>query len=351
MKAILHAGMQKTGSSSIQESLARADLSHSLYTPWRGANHGALVAILFEEGRETLHGALRRYETDPEGLADLRQRTRAKLNRAFKQTQADQVILSAERLFNLAPEFKTRMRDYFAQYCDGVQVICYIRPPASFIQSAFQQMLKSGKLGVPDAQTLAGRWPAYRRHVQGMDRVFGKENVQLVKFDRKTLAQGDVVLDFAHRIGENLTPEDLVRVNETLSLEAASLIFLRGQQGRGRGGSKSVEARRAEKQVIDSLSRVGTGKFALSRALLDPVLEANQADLAWIEERLGDSLAEPSTASGESIETEADFRRIAARARGELEEEIARLEASGPSEPALSILRDISEQAALAGEV
>ena len=87
----------------------------------------------------------------------------------------------------------------------------------------------------------------------------------------------------------------MVRVNESLSLPAISILFAYRVYGPGYGvGRQAVRENRA---LGDVLQEVPGPRFAFHESVVAPVLEANREDLAWIEDRLEEELRSKSFGS------------------------------------------------------
>jgi len=99
------------------------------------------------------------------------------------------------------------------------------------MQSMFQEGVRNGR-AVFNPRLL---WPRYRHRIGRLDRIFGRENVTLRKFDPKTLKNGSVVDDLAEFAGIALPPGSAGNTNKSLSLEALALLFVQRKFGRGMG--------------------------------------------------------------------------------------------------------------------
>ncbi len=303
MDALIHAGMHKTGSSSIQQTLYDTEIAGLYYPKWPTGNHSGLVVLMFEDAPEEHHG-FKAQGITPDELADRRARWQTRLTKALESGEHDRVILSAERLVASPPAALQRLKAFFEPYCDSFRVMAYVRPPVGYMTSAFQQRLKG------DLDRIQLQWPAYRRSFEKLDQIFGRENVFLKPFYLRDMVGGDVVLDFAHETGLDLVPDQVARVNEGLSLEAVALLFMQRRFGKGfvRG---FPGAPRANQAFIDALARIGTGKLELAPALTDPVIEANRADLDWIEDRLGAPLRDSAPKGAHPIASQQDLVAVA----------------------------------------
>ena len=316
MKVIIHAGMHKTGSTSIQQTFAGQDLGHVRYFRWRQPNHGGLVTLLFHE--QAMHFVSYRLQGySRKDLLPLREEWLESFKQDLTQPGAHTCLLSAEAISTwrwrsmLAP-----LRAFLEKYSDDIQVIAYVRPPVSFMASAFQQRIKFG-----DKKEFNLRWPRYRQRFELLDQVFGRENVTLRKFDRKTLKNGSVVDDLAGFVGipvpHRLSSPRLK--NESLSLEALALWFVQRKFGRGRAtGFRGAQV--LNEKVLDILAGIGKEKLQFAPELVLPIVAANEADLEWMERRLSESLREtPENLNGPLLRSEQDLLSIADQSFPELE--------------------------------
>lgn len=293
MRAIIHAGMHKTGSSSIQDTFCARTPDGFAYAPWRIANHAGLMTLFAEPAPEKSRPFVNA-RNPAKAFADAEAEWMPKLREMCGATGPHHtVIFSAERVFAMPLPVKQNLRAFFAEYCDEIRVIVYIRPPASKAASSVQQVLKGFDLDVQ----LAERWPNYRRRVEALDKAFGAENVELAPFSRDTLKDGDVVADFAHRIGADLDPADIIHSNESMSLEA--MAFLYAQRRYGDGMAKDETGHRPRNiAMVQKITSLGSGRVTFSPEYLAKMMAEHHADVEWMENRLGASLAETPDPDG-----------------------------------------------------
>ncbi len=336
MKVIIHAGMHKTGSTSIQWTFANRDLGHVRYFRWRVPNHGGLVTLLFHEQAERFwEYRLQGYSR--EDLLPLREKWLESFKQDLTQPGAHTCLLSAEAISTLIRRsMLAPLRAFLEKYSDDIQVIAYVRPPVSFMESVFQQRVRSGDVKFnPHPQRY---WPQYRQRFEPLDQVFGRENVTLRKFDRKTLKNGSVVDDLAGFVGIPVPHRSSSRLkNESLSLEALALLFVQRKFGRGRAtGFRGAQV--LNNKVIEILAGIGKEKIQFVPELVLRTVAANEADLEWMERRLSEPLREtPENLNGPLLRSEQDLLSIADQSFPELEA----LAPDPPTDVALSTRENI----------
>lgn len=310
-RLLLHVGMHKTGTSSIQEVFSQSNDPQLEYVNWINSNHSSLFILLFEdEGKlGQYHGFRNRGEKCIADLPDLRATWMEQLTNQINGADGKTVIFSAEDCS--APAYASaleRLHLFFAQAGSDIGVIGYARAPESFMQAAFQQNLRGG---VVIDMGRKGPRPNYRERFEKIDRIFGRDQVLLKEYNRNAFPGGDVVKDFADSIGVSRPHKrDIITINESLSLEATALLYV--QRTRGRGFvSGFAEAELANNAFVAALSRIGHRRFSFSDGLLSPLVEGMADDVRWMEERLGHPFSETPRHSAKPISAMEEFDQIA----------------------------------------
>ncbi len=291
---VIHFGMHKTGSSSIQQSLYKAqDLGpdHCLIRLGKrtGNLSGELVTAFADEPwRANVH---RKRGTAKEEVLKAGPEVRARV--AAEVAAADRTaVLSGEAVCMFSEVEFSRLTRALADAAGPVAAVGYVRAPAERMASGFQQRLKGGFDRFDPAEFYPRE--GYRR-LEAFDRVLGREQVSLWKFDPGGFPEGDVVRDFCTRLGIEIAAEDIVRVNEGLSRPAMSILFAYRAYGPGYGvGWQAVRENRA---LVEALQGVRGPRFGFHESVVAPVLDVNRDDLAWIEDRLGQELRSKSFGS------------------------------------------------------
>jgi hypothetical protein len=302
-QCIIHFGMHKTGSTSIQDTLmAASPLSSATYLNIGRGNGSRLVATLFLEDPSEFH-LHRKWNLSDEKLAQDKAAALNILDQQF-QTGRSPFILSAENISTLDLESLIRLKSWLESKVDDIRLVGYVRPPKSFMASELQQKIKAGR----EYFKLKRHYPGYETRFGKLETVFGRERVTYWKFDPKTFPGRDVVRDFLQRMSLSVPESALRRTNESLSRDCLSLLYIYRKLGPGYGsGPGSVEQNR---RLHHLLREAGGSKLTLSSEAVRPILEKETEDIHWMESRLGESLSEPSVEdSPDAISNEDDLLR------------------------------------------
>lgn len=309
---IIHAGMPKTGSTSIQESLfASTRLQGARYVHTGRANSATDLCSAFS--RDPLSVKFNRMQ----GLSldEIRIRdaeSLAHLAGMLVPGEHETFIVSGEGLINLQEDEFRDLCDWLLKHVDQVRVVAYVRDAKGFLESGFQQSVKGG---AARQLTLGRMWPHYRQAFEKFDRVLGREQVALWKFDPRSFPGRDVVQDFCQRLGVSLPEEDIVRRNESLSLEAVSLLYV-FRQHKLQSSAKDITFGefRQIKRLVRCVGELQGTALRFQARVLQPVFEVYRDDADWIEQRIGARVTELSDDPPGAIVGDADLQRPPATA-------------------------------------
>ena len=313
-ECIVHIGMNKTGSTSIQTSLHEDLKSDDFFYPDLSIpNHSIVVCSIFSK-MEALAVHRKRGRSENE-IAQFNLSKKNKLIKSIVQSDKPIMIISGESIPALTKNELEDFKDFLHIYFNKVSIVAYIRTPKSYMESAFQQRVKSGHSNFD----MGSVYPNYRNKFRKFDLVFGRENVRLWKFDTKNLLKNSVTVDFYNRIGITMEPGN-VNVNKSLSMEALSLLYIYRKYGVGFGIGKSVI--RENKKLIDALRNIGSTKIKFSAELVQATIDDNRDDIEWMEKRLGESLNENLDTSEKCIHKEEDILEVTEKTFSKLVEMI-----------------------------
>jgi len=224
-KLILHVGMPKTGTTSIQSTLFRN-------TPDKRFRFISLDCVF--GNRCALGGFTSRdrprfgffSETIPKWYYPiLRRSSKAYLTRALRACAKDEVIpiFSAEIIWYLDQVDLRAISAFLNAEGYRPEVYGYLRAPLDFCESVFQQMVKIGRC--PSLENSSHLGSQYCNQINSLQCAFGKEHVRLKVFDPKSFPQRCVVRDFCSRIGMNFGDAKVIRENESINGEVTKLLY------------------------------------------------------------------------------------------------------------------------------
>jgi len=237
MKAIVHIGAPKTGSSTIQEflflnteALAARGFRFQRNVPGRGSQYEYPLAALATMGR-LLPGREEQTRYSSTDLAT-HQGTGAAVLAEFAASRAGWsepvALFSSEHIYPwiIAPEEIAALDLMFAAHFDEVRYILYIRSQDDMIVSEYSEALKRGSNlrlnGLIDQRRTTLIWEP---RVRTWEKAVGRARFDLRLFDPTFLADRDLLCDFALACG--FTLDGLVtppRANESLSAAAAECL-------------------------------------------------------------------------------------------------------------------------------
>jgi hypothetical protein len=307
---ILHIGLPKTGSTTIQNTLhfnrsvLKAQTTYR-YARWK-PNHSDYMSLLF------YHDAV----SDPNLIAlgltteAKREKARARQLHRFRLQLKDcpedhTLILSAEKAADFQPEDIERFRSALAD--NGARltrVICYVRNPLSYTTSMVQQRLKVS--GTLDMLEYAPPVPPFRRWIEPWLETCGRQMVDIRLFEEALIAPGGLVGDFLTALG---LPRDVVKKqsaetrNESLSLEAALIVdAVNKERPLIKGGKLSPGRHRQD--VNNLLQGIPGTRFQMGQRFADRVREKSHEDVLWLEGVMGRSPLFSDTAVDQDPEPE-----------------------------------------------
>lgn len=272
---ILHIGMHKTGSTSIQAAFNGFRARGVRYADLGHENHSIPIWTVFSGEHLTYHiWAAERL--GPEQIEARRREFLTQLNSYFRTHARDTIILSGEDISLLPETSIPALAEVIGVGGREVKVVVYVREAVSFCQSELQQQIKAG-------YTTADLYPPmYRFRIEKFQRTFGRDNVIVREFAPDKLAGGDVVEDFARIVGVP-APRKGVEANTSLSIEAARVLFLLNHFVAAHWEKPAIiEAR---DQMMAHMAGLLPGRFAIPPDLIGGIYDPD--DVLWLKEATG----------------------------------------------------------------
>jgi hypothetical protein len=219
-QAIIHIGMNKTGSTSIQNSLKNYDDGEAFYARLSHVNHSIPVFTAFANNFKQYHIWLKMGLSEAEMEAK-RKKFRQELEAQLSRVDRRRLIISGEDISSLDAAGARDLIDLVQCYAKDIKIVVYVRDPIGFAASSFQQRVKDGSADIPKIIR-----PNYEKRIAKFIDILGAENVLIRLFSKETLKGGSVVEDFCSITGISMDGIQEVRANESVSLECLKLMFL-----------------------------------------------------------------------------------------------------------------------------
>ncbi len=299
---ILHFGMHKTGTTSIQQSLFRSCTDERFhYIDLGSPNPSGRIATAFLREPQSFH-IHRKRGTTPQELRRLRDETIAALVEQVNLARDKTAILSAEVISALAIDELARLCETLTRAgATRIKAVGYIRPPRSYLESAFQQSLKGGWR----RPRLESVFPKYQHRFEKFDTVLGREQVTFWNFAPHTFPEHCVVQDFARRNGIDLGTQKPLKTNQALSLPAVQLLLIYRTFGPQSATGKAAIAQ--NRMLVSRLTGLRGAPLRFHPEYVAPSLQRHRTDIAWMEHRLGAPLVEEGAVHDAAVRSDVDL--------------------------------------------
>lgn len=270
-RLVLHVGMHKTGTTAIQEGLNGYDADGIRYARMRHSNHSIQIVTCFSTHPQRYH-VWQRLGYSPEAVFRLRDQMRAELDGEFAGPLRS-LIISGEEISLLAEPSAADLAAYVTPRAGQVDVLAYVRDPAGYISSAFQQMVRGGQASLTMPR------PNYRTRFEKFIRLFGADTLRFRHYRPDQLVGGSAIADFAAQCGLPVGAVAERQSNSSLSADAVRLVFCLNRSGIQSQGSPLLLGARSA--LIRHFSALFPGRFSLTPEMaaggLDP------ADIEWMQ--------------------------------------------------------------------
>lgn len=290
MRAIVHLGMPKCGSSTIQAYLkanaAGLAAQGIAYDPaclpgYKGIAHqGIAICVNDAADKMTLAPTIQRgYQ-----IFDREEQSAfvAKFEPYFKDMLAarreDVFIVSSEYLA-ASTKFKANavaFHNWFLRFFDDVEYVLYFRRQEDWIASSWSERLKRGKKISLDRLVETAQSQNWNRMARMWSDAAGKDRMRIRLIERDVLKDGDLIADFCDVIGADHTRlQPVESQNESLSAPAAEIL-------------RAVNA--VMDHTVEDGRRVNPDKVHLRQLLLDlpgdwPKIGLSDTQMATVRQR------------------------------------------------------------------
>lgn len=304
---ILHIGRHKTGTSSIQATLAaHRDLLRSrsiLYPASLPVNHTRFFKDAFHPGPESLPYN-RRKMTRP-AIRERAKNDVAGIKEEISSTNPETVVFSGEDACFLPPKgvrnLKAFTDDLFSSsFCN---IIVYVRHPVSRALSGIQQNVRGDGLTFEDAKArhLQGGGKRNAEIIEDYAAVFGAEALTVRSFEAALEETGDIVTDFCMTAG--IDPTGITPIRKIDSIAAEMVYFLSWlYEGPRRSGETQCQKRISNRKTRVPVSAEerkllyglkGAKADFLTAEDIDALWSVVADDMAFLEEHYGIAYRKP----------------------------------------------------------
>lgn len=283
-EVILHIGMPKTGTTSIQRSLYQINSDGFRTVRFKEENHSAPIYTIFSENRFNYHRWKIQGLTNNEIIEK-----KAEYEKILEEELADDSVnvflLSGESMSTLTENEQLNLCHFFKEKNLRIRIIYVVKDPISWAGSANQQRAKSG------ARALSKVTPRYQQRISGFIKGCDEENISVFKYE--DLIQKGLIQSFSDIIGFKLEKDEIV--NKSITSEALALIYALNNIKIPTTGSKiNFFARQAVVKELISFFSMSNGFKKLNLDKFDLVDASVIQDLVWLKENFGISYPLPA---------------------------------------------------------
>lgn len=255
MKCILHIGMPKTGTTSLQVTLGRS--RHNLrqkgvlYPRLSSMKHAHHLLMPFFEAPNHCWGRVKQHlGHDEESLLAGARREWEMVRSQIDEHTPDTLLLSTEALFvPMRPRRIKVFRDLILDVASSVSIVAYVRHPSDYYRSILLERAKRLKLPRPLEPI------SYRRPIEQLETAFSTK-ARVRSFRRQDLYGEDINTDFFHHELDMVSGDVARDGNRSLSLEAMD-VYQHVMEART--GQQVRSARGEQADLLQDLKDIESG--------------------------------------------------------------------------------------------
>jgi hypothetical protein len=192
-RAFLHIGMGKTGSTTVQQvywaKTALLETRHAIHYPVRPVvnsavgkrgNHSQQIVSMFHPRPETIQSNILSGRGRADQARAFAQKLQSDFEQGFKNTDARDLLLSAEGIPTLTNEAVAAFANWLKQWCEEVHIVACLRHPADALSSQIQQRLWNG--ATLAAMYLEPPFYKYSELLPRLEKLFGTGRIHTYDF-------------------------------------------------------------------------------------------------------------------------------------------------------------------------
>lgn len=280
---LIHCGIHKTGSSSIQQALAKNRqqlLGRGILYPSFRAHHFELYAAFCQD-------PLAYHMNRVRGLSTLtavdaaRTATLKSFEEELAACRSERVIVSAEDFSAMNADELSAFVSYLSSLgFKAIKFVVYLRDYVSYWESSLQQRIKGGAY-IDFAEKVPHRIRTYRLFLEALSACSRRDNINIRIFNKAFLKNGDAVADFASCSGLDGLEMPTDYANQSLSWTAMlTLNALNKRVPRHTEAGTSI----IFDEAISVLREDTRPSFRASRAMAEYILKASAEDREYLRE-------------------------------------------------------------------
>jgi hypothetical protein len=296
-EVILHVGLHKTGTSSIQETLFSEknnkllEKKNYLYPKSWDSNHSIPIYSAFCDDPESYYENSRKGYSIAE-IKTINERYLEGLETELAEREQSKLIISGEDISLLSVvnlnAFKTYLMSLSANDIT-IKVMIYIRNPVPWSISAIQEKIKGGQTYQSAFQyMLTNVENIFRETIDKFVQVFGKENINVYPFEEAVAHKYGLIGYFLAALGFNdseINEFNAIRANESISLIAVDILsFINDKVPIIKDGK--LNDKRTDGDII-SLLNIRGPKFDIPFSDKKKLFESSQEDIKWLKDHYG----------------------------------------------------------------
>lgn len=216
-KIIIHIGMHKTGTSSIQKAMKGYNDGESVYSSFDNENNSIPMFTIFSENRYLYH-PWKKLGLSAQQVEEKRAQFQYILDKDLENNLGKRnIIISGEDISILSKAEKYRMLKLFEKKGWDIEVIGFVRHPFEYASSNLQEHIKGGSKYIFEIST------RFKEKIEPFVEYLGINKVKVYDYDELCLKYGDISEAFFALLGLKFT--GTVRVNSSFSSGAIRLIY------------------------------------------------------------------------------------------------------------------------------
>jgi hypothetical protein len=294
-EVILHIGLHKTGSTAIQQSIYQLTDGVTRTIRFQEENHSIPMFTVFSEKRFK-YNIWTAIGTDPKEIEQKRKQYLKILHRELTDKEYTRLIISGEDISVLQDHEKTEMIKFFHEKGIKVNIVSYVRDPASWMVSMTQQTIKVGRFnGVV-------KGPNYKKKLEPFLQLLPSENTSVYSFENVINGYGSVVKHFGSLL--NMSLPDVKAANSTLTpLQMALAYYLNKVPLQILGDKTRYQMREQILQKIMLLDSEDEHDRKLKPEYLASLFpDGMETDCKWLSDNFGINYPVPTKTLSTSLE-------------------------------------------------